>query len=74
MTSIANYWGDMEFVLYCKDEDFKAIGKENSFIVINHKYELDWLVCWVMCQRANLLGVSGVFCSNFLYFGTNSFK
>jgi lysophosphatidic acid acyltransferase/lysophosphatidylinositol acyltransferase len=58
MTAIANYWAGMEFDLYCSDEDFKALGKENAYCVINHKYDIDWLICWVFSQRVNMLGVS----------------
>ena len=56
MTCMANYYGNMEMELYCTDEDFKALGKENCFCVLNHKYDIDWLIGWVLCQRVNLLG------------------
>jgi lysophosphatidic acid acyltransferase/lysophosphatidylinositol acyltransferase len=57
MTAIANYWGEFEFEIFATDEDFNKIGKENCFCVLNHKYDLDWLVGWIICQRFNLLGV-----------------
>ena len=36
------------------------MGKENSFCVLNHKYDVDWVFGWVICQQLNLLGGSKV--------------
>ncbi len=66
MTAIANYWSGMEFDLYCSDEDFKALGKENAYCVINHKYDIDWLIGWVFSQRVNMLGVSFLLLLNYI--------
>lgn len=56
MTCVANYWAGMDLELYCTDEDFKALGEENCYCVCNHKYDIDWLLGWLLCQRVKLLG------------------
>lgn len=42
-----------------KKSDFdKYAGKENVLLIMNHTYELDWLVGWVWCDFCGVLGVS----------------
>jgi len=55
MVTIAQWWSKSDFYLYIKDEDLKQLGKENAIVVLNHKYDIDWLLGWILCQRVNLL-------------------
>ena len=34
------------------------MGKEHAVIIMNHSYEIDWLLGWIMIERSGLLGVS----------------
>jgi len=34
------------------------MGKENAIWLGNHRYEVDWLLGWVVTQRLGLAGVS----------------
>ena len=47
----------MDIKLYGRKEDFDKIGKENAIIVANHRSDIDWLIGWVMAERAGVLGV-----------------
>ncbi|XP_033211115.1 1-acyl-sn-glycerol-3-phosphate acyltransferase gamma-like [Belonocnema kinseyi] len=54
---MAEWWADLEIVLYSDKEEFKKYyGKEHAYCVMNHSYEIDWLVGWVFCERINILG------------------
>jgi lysophosphatidic acid acyltransferase/lysophosphatidylinositol acyltransferase len=44
-----------------KPEDLEKIGQENSILLGNHRYEIDWLLGWVFTQRFGLVGVSFFF-------------
>jgi lysophosphatidic acid acyltransferase/lysophosphatidylinositol acyltransferase len=44
MVAIAQWWSKSDFYLYIKDEDLKQLGKENAIVVLNHKYDIDWLL------------------------------
>ena len=55
---MAQYWANTNLVLNIDNEDLKMLGKEKCLCVINHKYDIDWLMGWVLCQRVNLLAVT----------------
>ena len=57
ITSLGQWWSRSDIVVFMKDEDFKFLGKENCLAVYNHKYDVDWLMGWIMCQRVGMLGV-----------------
>lgn len=47
MTTLAQYWSGSEIELYMNEDDFnKYIGKEHVICVMNHKYDVDWLMGW----------------------------
>lgn len=60
MTSLASYWSGSTVDLYMNEEDFKYIGKEHAIIIMNHKYDIDWLMGWVICQRVGMLAGSKI--------------
>lgn len=33
------------------------IAKEHHTIIMNHTYEIDWLLAWIVCERYGVLGV-----------------
>lgn len=56
---MGDWWSDSNVVLYIKREDFdKYWGKEHAYCVMNHTYEIDWLIGWMTCDRIRMLGVS----------------
>lgn len=56
---MGDWWSSSEIVLYIDKEDFKKYwGKEHAYCVMNHTYEIDWLIGWMFCDRIRLLGVS----------------
>lgn len=46
-----------ELTVYIKPEDLEKMHQENAVWLGNHRYEVDWLLGWVITQR---LGIAGV--------------
>ena len=58
------WWSGSDFYIYSTDEDLKMIGKEHALSILNHKYDIDWLMGWCLMQRINILGVMLLFIEN----------
>ena len=54
---MAQWWSGTEVLLYMDDEDQKLVGKEHVLVVMNHKYDIDWLMAWILAERFGMLGV-----------------
>lgn len=61
MTFLAQWWSGMDIAMYMKDEDLPYIGREHILCIMNHKYDIDWLVAWTLSERFQMLGVSVYF-------------
>lgn len=57
-------WSESEIIIYCKPEDFKILGKEHSLTVINHSYEIDFIILWLLIDKFKGLGNSRGFVKN----------
>lgn len=56
---MGEWWSGSEIYMYIdKNEYDKYYGKEHAYCVMNHTYEIDWLIGWMICERIHLLGVS----------------
>ncbi|KAI4464209.1 1-acylglycerol-3-phosphate acyltransferase-related [Holotrichia oblita] len=54
---MGDWWSDSNVILYIKREDLdKYWGKEHAYCVMNHTYEIDWLIGWMTCDRIRMLG------------------
>lgn len=61
LTCLAQWWAECDFDFFCADEDVPYLGKESALSLLNHKYDVDWLMGWLLCQRISLLGGCKVF-------------
>jgi len=41
-----------------KESDLEMIGKEHVITLMNHKYDIDWLMAWILAERLQMLGVT----------------
>jgi len=49
----------VKYYFYVDKEDYnKYFGKEHALLILNHKYEIDWLTAWGIHDRMGILGVS----------------
>lgn len=58
LTSLINWWSQSKFEIFTdSEEDFSMFGKESFYCIMNHTYDVDWLLFGVFMQRLGLLGV-----------------
>lgn len=61
MTFVYSWWSRSNVTVYVDPKDLKALQEEYAIILVNHRYEIDWLLGLVVAQEIGLLGVSFVF-------------
>jgi lysophosphatidic acid acyltransferase/lysophosphatidylinositol acyltransferase len=61
LTFLAQWWSRMKIIAYINDEDFKHIGQEHVLCIMNHKYDIDWLVAWCLSERFQMLGNTKIY-------------
>lgn len=55
---LASWWSDSSVVVYTESENFKKyFGREHAYLIMNHTYEVDWLIGWIFCDSVGVLGV-----------------
>ncbi|VVB00589.1 unnamed protein product [Arabis nemorensis] len=55
---LIDWWSCIKINLYADEETLESIGKEHALVLCNHRSDIDWLIGWVMAQRAGCLGSS----------------
>ncbi|KAB7497631.1 1-acyl-sn-glycerol-3-phosphate acyltransferase delta [Armadillidium nasatum] len=58
---LAEWWSCSDLRVYTSDESYKHWGNEHAIIVMNHTYEVDWLMGWIVADRSRVLGGAKVF-------------
>ncbi|XP_014676006.1 PREDICTED: 1-acyl-sn-glycerol-3-phosphate acyltransferase gamma-like [Priapulus caudatus] len=59
---LAEWWADADITLVVDNEaDAKYYGTEHGIVILNHSYEIDWLMGWMLCGRCNTLGSSKIY-------------
>ncbi|KAJ3698492.1 hypothetical protein LUZ61_002197 [Rhynchospora tenuis] len=53
---LVDWWAGVKVELYGDAEIFNLMGKEHALLVSNHRSDIDWLVGWVLAERAGCLG------------------
>ncbi|XP_017776995.1 PREDICTED: 1-acyl-sn-glycerol-3-phosphate acyltransferase gamma [Nicrophorus vespilloides] len=54
---MGDWWSNSKIILYIDKNDFDQYwGKEHACCIMNHTYEIDWLIGWMTCDRINMLG------------------
>lgn len=57
MVFIADWWSNSKLYIYCDDEVLKKyVGKEHTLLLMNHSYDIDWLIGWMFCEKSGVLG------------------
>ncbi|CAD5113021.1 DgyrCDS2223 [Dimorphilus gyrociliatus] len=63
----AQWWSGSDVTLHFEnEEDCSSIGHENTLILMNHKYDIDWLMTWIISERIGILPTTKVFVKNSL--------
>ncbi|XP_023018005.1 1-acyl-sn-glycerol-3-phosphate acyltransferase gamma [Leptinotarsa decemlineata] len=54
---VGDWWSETKIFFYIDKEEFnKYYGKEHAYCIMNHTYEVDWLIGWMMAERIGVLG------------------
>ncbi|XP_072394733.1 1-acyl-sn-glycerol-3-phosphate acyltransferase gamma-like [Diabrotica undecimpunctata] len=57
LVCLGDWWSQTEIIMYVDKTVFdKYFGKEHAYLVMNHTYEIDWLIGWMICERIHVLG------------------
>lgn len=56
---MSEWWSNSKLSIYIKKDEYeKFYGKEHGYLIMNHSYEIDWLMGWHFCNTIGVLGVS----------------
>lgn len=58
---LLEWWSGTECTIYTDPRSSLHYGKENAIVVLNHKFEIDFLCGWSLAERLGILGVSGLY-------------
>ncbi|XP_068630206.1 1-acyl-sn-glycerol-3-phosphate acyltransferase gamma-like [Battus philenor] len=54
---MSEWWSGTTVSLYVKKDEYnKYYGKEHGYLIMNHSYEIDWLMGWQFCDGIGILG------------------
>ncbi|XP_025014464.1 1-acyl-sn-glycerol-3-phosphate acyltransferase 2 isoform X1 [Ricinus communis] len=53
---LVDWWAKIKIQVYTDRETLCLMGKEHALILANHRSDIDWLVGWMLAQRAGCLG------------------
>lgn len=60
LVMLLEWWSGTECVIHTDPQAYSKYGKENAIVVLNHKFEIDFLCGWSLAERFGVLGVSRI--------------
>lgn len=57
---LLEWWSGTECTIYTDPHAYPKYGKENAIVILNHKFEIDFLCGWSLSERLGILGNSKV--------------
>nr|XP_020733593.1 1-acyl-sn-glycerol-3-phosphate acyltransferase delta [Odocoileus virginianus texanus] len=60
LVMLLEWWSGTECVIYTDPRAYPKYGQENAIVVLNHKFEIDFLCGWSLAERFGVLGGSKV--------------
>lgn len=68
VVAMAQWWSGSRIKVWGTDEDLDALLKDHHMCVMNHCYEVDWLVCWMVCDQFKMLANAKTFAKKSLMY------
>ena len=66
IVALADFWAGTQLTIYYADEKSRQVmGTRHTMYIMNHNYEIDWLMAWLATDRYNILGVCLPFYQHF---------
>ncbi|XP_045469953.1 1-acyl-sn-glycerol-3-phosphate acyltransferase gamma-like [Harmonia axyridis] len=60
---LGEWWSSSKVIIYVDKEEFpKYFGKEHGYLIMNHAYEVEWLLGWIILERVKILGNAKAYC------------
>lgn len=66
--ALAQWWSGSRIRVWGTDEDLKALLSDHQMCVMNHCYEVDWLICWMVCDQFKMLANAKTFAKKSLMY------
>ncbi|XP_049510519.1 1-acyl-sn-glycerol-3-phosphate acyltransferase delta isoform X5 [Panthera uncia] len=60
LVMLLEWWSGTECIIHTDPQAYPKYGKENAIVVLNHKFEIDFLCGWSLAERFGVLGGSKV--------------
>ncbi|KAF6723719.1 1-acyl-sn-glycerol-3-phosphate acyltransferase delta [Oryzias melastigma] len=60
VVAVLEWWSCTKCTLYTDPASHLLYGKEKAIVILNHKFEIDFLCGWTFCERFGVLGSSKV--------------
>ncbi|XP_007538575.1 1-acyl-sn-glycerol-3-phosphate acyltransferase delta [Erinaceus europaeus] len=60
LVMLLEWWSGTDCVIHTDPSAYAKFGKENAIVVLNHKFEIDFLCGWSLAERFGVLGASKV--------------
>ncbi|KAG8506006.1 1-acyl-sn-glycerol-3-phosphate acyltransferase delta [Galemys pyrenaicus] len=60
LVMLLEWWSGTECIIHTDPQAYPNFGKENAIVVLNHKFEIDFLCGWSLAERFGVLGGSKV--------------
>ncbi|XP_055982413.1 1-acyl-sn-glycerol-3-phosphate acyltransferase delta [Sorex fumeus] len=60
LVMLLEWWSGTQCVIHADPRDFPHFGKESVIVVLNHKFEIDFLCGWALSEHFGLLGSAKV--------------
>lgn len=58
MVAMSEWWSGSTVTIYFENDDAeKDFGRDHSLVLMNHRYEVDWLMAWMISDKLEILGV-----------------
>lgn len=62
---MSEWWSGTTMSIYVKKDEYdKLYGKEHGYLIMNHSYEIDWLMGWQFCDGIQVLGNCKAYAKN----------
>lgn len=66
---LVEWWSQSKCQLFVDPDDAKKhFGKEHAILLLNHTYEIDWVMGWLVCDRVGVLGNARVYVKKILLY------
>lgn len=60
-TFVAEWWSGCDCILYMHPDEREHIATEHIVVTMNHTYEIDWLMAWIIAERYDLIGGTKIY-------------